>query len=188
MCRNSLTIAVPSSDEHPLEAADVGVPLAPHRRRHQLLDAHDEHVLVVAAVEHADLALGGRVAMDPPQEVVTELLRRGHAEGVDPDAGRVEPREHLAQHAVLAACVHRLQHHENGPRRLGVEHLLQLGEALAFDVQLGLRRLLGPAERLAGIVLGEVEIVADAHPLEQSACRGDWLAPACHRPTVIFAP
>ncbi len=103
-------------DEQLLELADVGVALAPHRRRRQLLDAHDQHVLVVAAVEHGDLAIGGRVPVDPPEVVVGELLLGRHAERGDPHARRVEPGEHLAEHAVLATGVHRLEDDEKGPR------------------------------------------------------------------------
>ena len=38
------------------------------------MHAHDEHLLVVAAIPHADAAALGQVRVHPPHEVVVELL------------------------------------------------------------------------------------------------------------------
>ena len=63
-------------DQHLLELLDVGVALAPHRLRRQFLHPHHQHVLVVAAVEHPDLAPLGSPAVDPPQVVVAPSPHR----------------------------------------------------------------------------------------------------------------
>ncbi len=56
-----------------LELVDVPEPLAPHRAWNQPLDAHDEHVLVVTAVEDADVARHRACLMGAPQVVVLGL-------------------------------------------------------------------------------------------------------------------
>ena len=151
-------------DEHLLELADVGVALAPHRRRRQLLDAHDEHVLVVAAVEHADLALGGRVPVDPPEEVVgrappptarRRTMTRTPA-GLSPvNTSRSTPSLPPASIAWSTTRTDRV------PSANSI--FCSSARRCALDVELGLGRLLVPAERLAGIVIGEIEVVADAY-------------------------
>ena len=94
MCRNSLTIVVPSSPSMALEVPDVVDSAAPPRRRDEALDPHDEDVLVVAAVEHADDAAARAGLVDPPQVVVLGLLLGGHPEAAHRHAGRVDARHH----------------------------------------------------------------------------------------------
>ena len=111
---------------------------------------HDEHVLVVAAVEDPDLAVRRRVAVHPPQVVVGQLLLASgalklatlHALGVDVP-------EHVADGAVLAAGVHRLEHHEQLVAAVGVQEVLELLQAASH------RTSGGPA---APAVLAAVEV------------------------------
>ena len=62
--------------QRPLEGVDLVVALRPDPSRSEAVDADDEHVLVVRAVEDPDLALARRPLVDAPQEVVGQLLRR----------------------------------------------------------------------------------------------------------------
>ncbi len=73
-----------------------------------------------------------------------QLGRRRHPEAGHPQPGRVDAGEHAADHAVLAAGVHRLEHDEQGPLALGEQPLLQLGDGGELERQLGLGLLLGP--------------------------------------------
>ena len=121
------------------------------------------------------------MTVDPPEEVVGELLLGRHAERRRPAPRRVDPGEHVAEHAVLAAGVHRLEHDEERLRSLGEQHLLQLGQPGDLDVERGLGQLLLPSERLAGVVVGEVELTLDAHEIEQLADVLDRPGPTRHR-------
>ena len=159
--------------EHALERPDVLVAPLPHALGRQRLHPHDEHVLVVAPVEHADLAVGRRVTVDPPEEVVGELLLARHAERRDPHSGRVDPGEDVAQHAVLAAGVHRLEHDQDGLPALGEQHLLELGQRGDLAAEGRLRRLLLPSELLPRVVVGEVERRPDPDAIEHLARLGE---------------
>ena len=79
------------------------------------MHAHHEHLLVVGAVEDADLAPRRQALGVAPQVVVVELLGRGHLEAVHRHALRVDAAHHVADRAVLAGGVERLQHDEHAP-------------------------------------------------------------------------
>ena len=70
---STFTIVVPSSASMLLEVVDVVVAPPPPRLGHEVEHPHREHVLVVAAVEHADLAVGRHVGVDAPQVVAGQL-------------------------------------------------------------------------------------------------------------------
>ena len=106
------------------------------------MGTHDEHLLVVAPVEDADASSLGQRPVDAPEEVVVELLGRWHLEGEDLTPGRIQPGENLADRAVLARRVHRLEHEEEGVAVLGVEHPLLFAKLVDDVFQLLLRRLL----------------------------------------------
>ena len=95
------------------------------------MDAHDEHLLVVGAVEDADAAALGQAPDVAPHEVVVEVLRRGLLEREHLAALRIHARHHVLDRAVLAGGVHRLEDEQQRPAVLGVEHLLLLREPLA---------------------------------------------------------
>ena len=62
-------------DQVSLERVDEVVPLRPDRLGDEVVDPDDEDLLVVRAVEDADLALARDRFVHSPQEVVGELLR-----------------------------------------------------------------------------------------------------------------
>src|SRR4051794_2088999 len=134
-----------------LEVVDVPVAAAPDRLRDELVDARDQHVLVMGAIEDADVAMRGRGGVDAPQEVVGELLRGRLLERRDPHALRVDAGEDVLGGPVLAARVHRLEHDEQRLPGLGVEAVLQPHEPLAHHLESLLRGLLvtGSAARVA---------------------------------------
>src|ERR1700722_8483701 len=57
---------------------------------------HHEYLLVVRAVEDANLAAPWETLRVAPEEIVIELLSRGHLEAVHSDALRVHPAHHVA--------------------------------------------------------------------------------------------
>ena len=101
--------------------------------------------------------------MDPPQEVVLGFFLTRHTEAVHDDPGRVDAGHHGADHAVLAAGIHRLQHDEQGSPPLGEESLLQLGDRIDIHAEPVLGGRLLPAERLVGVVVVEVHDPFDSH-------------------------
>ena len=144
-------------DQFLLERVDLVVPRAPHLGRHQVVHPHDEHVLVVRPVEHADVTCGGQRVPDPPQVVVGQLLLSRLAEARVSNALRIARSDNVFDDAALACGVHALQYQQHlagvaGPA-VRVQHLLQFGEALvAFGLQVGRIRL-GPAEARCGVRL-----------------------------------
>ena len=111
--------------------------------------------------------------MDPPQEVVAQLLLGRHAERRDPRPLRVEGGPDLADQAVLAAPVQGLEHDEQRLAGLGPQPLLEVGELVAQLLHAGLRRGLVPVEagraaRIDGSEVGpssrrDPQQIAEAH-------------------------
>jgi len=56
-----------------------------------LVHAHDEDLLIVGAIEYADLPTFRQASDVTPQEVVVEILLRGLLERRDPAALRIDP-------------------------------------------------------------------------------------------------
>ena len=111
-----------------LEVADVLQPPLGCLVVDHVVDAGDEHVFVLAAVEDADIALGGRFLVDAPQEIVAEFLGAGLLEAGDLHARWVEGADDLFDGPVLARRVARLQDEQQRLLALGVEPLLPLGK------------------------------------------------------------
>ena len=79
----------------------------------------------MAAVEDDDLAGGGHLLVDAPQEVVRALLLGRRLPGRGANAERARLREDAADRAVLAARVGALQDDEHLESAVGEEHVLQ---------------------------------------------------------------
>jgi hypothetical protein len=119
---------------------------------------HDQHVLVVGAVEDDHLPLGRGMLMGPPQEVVggLEAARLLEADGDCPLG--IHAAEEVAHHPVLAARIERLQDHEQGLVPVGIEQVLKPVHARDLLRDLGQRRLVRPVLALeAGIDLVQVD-------------------------------
>ena len=94
--------ARPGRDELALEGVDLGVALRPLRPRHQVVDADDEDVFVVRAVEDADLSRSRQGAADAPEELVPPLLGSRGLERRRPNAFRVNLAHDVTHQATLA--------------------------------------------------------------------------------------
>ncbi|MEZ5228263.1 MAG: hypothetical protein R2710_16810 [Acidimicrobiales bacterium] len=84
-------------------------------------------------VEDHHLAIARHLGVDPPEVVVCQLSLAGLLERRHSHTGRVDPVEHVANRAVLAAGVHGLQDHEQPFGALRPHDLLQ---PLEFGVEL----------------------------------------------------
>ena len=93
---------------------------------------------------------------------------------------RVDARHDVLDRAVLARRVHRLEDQQHRPAVLGVELLLQLGEALHAELQQRLGLLFVDVEPggVAGIVVGEMEAFAFAYPVTVDDFGGVHEAPS----------
>src|SRR5690348_12182962 len=90
------------------------------------MDSHDEHLLVVRAVEDPDLAALRQPPRVAPQEVMVELLGRRDLEAVHRDSLRVDTAHHVPDRPVLARRIEGLKYDEHAPRILSGEPLLIL--------------------------------------------------------------
>ena len=116
--------------EHSLKFVAVTEPLAPNGFGLEFANANGEDVLVVAAVEDADAAIGGGVLMDSPEVVSAQLFFAGLPEGCDLDALRVEATEDVPYRAILAGGVHSLEDYDDAVLLLGKEDDLKVVEFL----------------------------------------------------------
>ena len=102
---------------------------------------HDQHVLVVRAVEDADEALARRSAIDAPKEIVGKLFDAGLLERRHLAALRIEALHHVADRAVLAGRVHALQHQQQRAAAFGVKPVAEVVELGDVLIELGLHPL-----------------------------------------------
>ena len=79
------------------------------------MDPHDQHFLVIRAVEDADPAAFGQDPGVSPEEVVVELLGGGMLEAIDLAALGVHARHDVLDRAVLAGGVHGLEDQQDRP-------------------------------------------------------------------------
>ena len=93
------------------------------------MDAHHEYLFIVRPVEDPDLTAPGQVAVRAPEEVVGELVGRGCLEGHDPYALGVQSGHDVADRAVLARGVQRLQNQQDAVGLLGCESGLEVRES-----------------------------------------------------------
>ena len=89
----------------------------------------DEHILVVRAVEDADVPLRRDLPMHPPEKVMRQFKRSGRLERRHPAALWVHARHHMLDRAVLAAGIHALENNEQRPARIGIESFLEPAES-----------------------------------------------------------
>ena len=117
-----------------LEGVDLLVALST-RARAQVLDAHDQHVLVMRAVEDADRAAPRRRAFGCARDSHEQAHPGRLAETGDADAGRTDGPEHLSDGTVLAGGVGALQDDQQRPPALGIEPLLQIVDRFGVVLQ-----------------------------------------------------
>ncbi len=99
-------------------------PAPPHGLGREAVDPNRDDVLVVRAVEDAELAARRQRRVHTPEVVVRQLGRRGHLERGCAAAQRVQAPEDRANDAVLARRVDSLEHEEKALGLFGVEPLL----------------------------------------------------------------
>ena len=92
------------------------------------MDADDEDLLVIGAIEDADVAALGQPLLVTPEVVVVQVLARGHLEAADLDALRVDAAHDVADRPVLPRGIHRLEDHDDAVGALGGQTHLVLGE------------------------------------------------------------
>jgi hypothetical protein len=136
------------------------------------VDPDDQDLLVIGAIEDADVPVGWQLLGIPPQIVVIELGRRRDLERMDLDALRIDPAHDVADRPVLAGRIHRLQDDEEALVVLGGEAALVLGEHLDAGLQEALRLV---ALDLA--VRTRVEIAAQ--PDLRAGLDPEWLDERC---------
>ena len=88
------------------------------------MDAHHHHLFIIRAVENADVPAGWQADRRAPEEVMVEFVRARRLERVNLAALRIDAAHHVLDDAVLAGCVHALQHYEQRPLVLSVKALL----------------------------------------------------------------
>ncbi len=92
------------------------------------MDADDEDLFVIGAIEDADAPPLGQACRRPPQEIVIEIGGAWMLEAEDLAALRVDAGHDVLDHAVLAGRVHRLKDQQQGVPVVRVEQILALGE------------------------------------------------------------
>ena len=172
-------------DQHALPLADLPRPLLHDFLGREPEDVDRDDVLVVRAVEDADLPPLRRHGVHAPEVVVRKLGCRRRAERVHLDPLRVHAGEDAADDAVLASAVEPLEHEQQAALALGVESLLeQLDLALELLGAL-VALLLVEAEPVSRVAVREVRVVArldeEVVSHARDAIRGTPAAPACPR-------
>ena len=128
-------------DEALLKGVDLVITAGPDVLRDQIVDADDQHVLVVRAVEDHNFSPGRRGPVRPPQEIVGQFLGRGLAERRHPATLGVHRPQDVADRPVLSARVHCLQADQQRLASLRIEQRLEFPEPFLELCDLLIRRL-----------------------------------------------
>src|SRR6267378_6542722 len=127
--------------------------------------AHDQHFLVIGAVEDADPPAFGQETRGAPEKIMLQLLGARVLEAEYLAALRIDAGHHVFDDAVLAGRVHALEDEQESVPVGRVQQALQraqllalLGEALLV---LLVRRVVGPDARRPFL---EPHLLAGAHP------------------------
>ena len=126
---------------------------------HQVVDAGDDHVLILGPIENPDAPAAGERLIDAPQEIVIPLLDARLLESLHLHPRRIQRREDMIDGAVLARRVHGLQDHDEAVRILGVQLFLELLHLLD-----GLREIISLHLRLLHLHIAGRGIVRERHP------------------------
>ena len=89
------------------------------------VDAHHQHLLIIGAIEDADMPAPGQRDRRAPQEIVIELELARRLEGMHVAALRIDAGHHVLDDAVLAGGVQSLEDDEDRVSVLGIEPFLQ---------------------------------------------------------------
>ena len=117
--------------QHLFEIIDILVAAGVGFFINQVMYPRDEHILVVRAVEHADMPPNGCLGMNAPQKVVVHFFGGGRFKVGNLYASGVHAREKVFNCAILTARIHGLQHNKQAAGVLGIQQLLQLTQSLA---------------------------------------------------------
>ena len=98
--------------------------------RHQAVHAHDEHVLIMRAVEDHHFAFPRRSKMGAPEEIVGQLKFARLFEAENRGPLRVHAAKQVAHDPILAGSIERLQHDEQRLVAVCIKEVLQLVHAL----------------------------------------------------------
>ena len=111
--------------EGQLEVADCLQAALGHLIRNQMVNARDQHFLVVRAVENADVTSGWASGVRAPQKVMGLFPRRWRFERRHDTALWIDAAHHVSDCAVLTGRIDSLKYHEHRAGALGVEPFLQ---------------------------------------------------------------
>src|SRR5690606_34495238 len=118
-----------------LERVDLVVSSLPDALGNQRPHPRDQHVLVMGAVEDAQLATARKRLVDAPEEMVPFLLGGGDAERMVIDPLRIDLTDDVPDHPAFSRGVHTLEDEKDRPGVAGApvreELLLEIGQDLA---------------------------------------------------------
>lgn len=157
------------------ESVDVVVAGFPDGFGDEGVDADDEDVFVVGAVEEGGGSFCGSVRVDAPEKIVAELFGGGDFEAGDGGALGVEVAEEGAEGAVFATGVHALQDDEEAVLSGGVKEGFELGEFGAEGFDAGFGVFFGDALGVTGVDVSETDARRGGETVRQG--HGAILAP-----------
>ncbi len=146
-------------NERLLEVVDVIEPLRPDLFRHELVDARDDHILVVRPVEDPDHPPRGNALMDAPEEVMLEFDFARDLEAGGLAAHRIDAAKNLLDCPVFAGRIAALEDDEKGVPSVRVQRRLQFPDSLALVLGGFLELVaLGETARARGICVADADL------------------------------
>src|ERR1019366_1944495 len=107
---------------------DLVVTPRPDILGNEVVDAYDENIFVMRAVENPDIAVLGNGLVYAPEKIVRGFLGRWRFEWRDGASLRVHAGHYVPNRAVFSGGIDSLKNDQQGVFVLGVEQVLQLVE------------------------------------------------------------
>ena len=143
-------LAVPPVPQAVVQTAD-----GQFLRIREVVNLRDQHLLVIRAVENADIPPFGQAAVDPPEVIVVKFLRRGLFEAADLYPLGIEAAHHVFDRAVLASRIHGLENQQQSVPVLRVEAVLEFGHLFHVFPEQGEPFFLAQPAVLVGVECGD---------------------------------
>ena len=162
------------------------------------VDTHDQHLLVIRAVENPDLAALRQIAGRAPEKIMLQFDGAGMLEAEHLASLRIDPRHHMCDDAVLAGGIHGLKYQQHRVAVRGIQQLLLGAQLLDVILQELLILVVAAVDRSGsgGPVL-EVDLAAPSRTRkfselifipDPSACRELTSAKGATEPPELPAP
>src|SRR3954447_21245399 len=151
----------PVLDQATFEIIDLPVTRFNPIGLNQIVDARDQYILVMGAIENGDHTDWRHCPVDAPQEIMCQFLRCRFLKTDRGNSERWDPAKDFPDCPVFSTRVETLQHHQQRVSGLGIQNFLEASNF--FEIQRRRDFRFSPREGYA-LVVSRIDVSKQRHP------------------------